>query len=55
MNRKAEAARSDREENRKRHKRRFLPFSVSYLFHSDLAAGARQIEKRRRSKKGHNI
>ena len=42
MNRKAEEAWSDCEENRKGSERRLLPFGVTYLFHSNLAAGARQ-------------
>ena len=42
MNRKAEAARTAREENRKRPGRRFLPFKGFYLFHSELADVARQ-------------
>ena len=35
-----------REENRKRPGRRFLPFEGFYLFHSELAGGARQQEAR---------
>ncbi len=42
IERKAEAPWSAREENRKRPGRRFLPFEGFYLFHSELAAGARQ-------------
>jgi hypothetical protein len=45
MIRKAEPAWAAREENRKRPKRRFLPFEGSYLFHSELAGGARQPRK----------
>ena len=46
--RKAEPAWSAREENRKRPGRRFLPFEGFYLFHSELAGGARQKEERNR-------
>ncbi len=44
--RKAEPAWSAREENRKSPERRFLPYEDFYLFHSELAGGARHQEKR---------
>ena len=49
--RKAEVAWSAREENRKRPGRRFLPFEDTYLFHSELASGARH-EKSGRQQNG---
>ncbi len=39
---KVEPAWAAREENRKSPGRRFLPFEDFYLFHSELAGGARQ-------------
>lgn len=46
--RKAEVPWAACEENRKRPKRRSLPFKGFYLFHSRLGTRARQTEKRRR-------
>ena len=42
MNKKSGTGLVAREENRKRPERRSLPFGDSYLFHSELAGGARQ-------------